>query len=277
MTLGTWTIKMIDQNVHVVAGTYSQQVKNGATSLPVAGGFLASGTGQFYDANCNLITENVSGTVTTSNTGPNNMTVSYFNGKSSISIPGSTGLNFTGSMSISMWFNPSTNVSNSWGDASGTGWQQLIGKGVTNSAGSSSSNENDNYQIFQLGNRLLFEWNDASTGTHYQAITTTTPVQANQWNYVTVTVSGGQLTIYDNGVAQPVQYDASNVPYSNPVTGTANVNLENNNNNVNIGEQNWATSSSDAFYYTGYIGSTALYNQALTSQQVAANYAAKTA
>jgi len=277
MALGTWTIRMIDPAVNVIVGSYTQQVKNGATALPVAGGLLTSGTGQFYDVNCQPITETVNGALTTSNTGPSNMTVTKFNGASSISIPDSTGLGFTGDMSISMWFNPSTAVNNAWGDASGTGWQQLIGKGITNNVGSGSSNENDNYQIFQLGNRLLFEWNDASTGQHYQAITTTTPVQANQWNYVTVTVSGGQLTVYNNGVAQPVAYDNSNVPYSNPVAGSVTVNLQNNTNNVNIGEQNYSTNPSDAFYYSGYIGSTALYNRALTPTEIAANYAGNTA
>jgi len=277
MALGTWTIRMIDQNVNVIAGSYSEQVKYGDTSLPVAGGFLGSGTGTFYDVNCNPITESTTGHLTTTTTGPGNMTATFFNGASAITIPDSTGLGFTGDMSISMWFDPSEAIPNTWGDASGTGWQQLIGKGVTNSAGSSSSNENDNYQIFQMGNRLLFEWNDASTGQHYQAITTTTPVQANQWNYVTATVSGGQLTIYDNGVAQPLAYDNSNVPYSNPVSGTVTVDLENNNNNVNVGQQNYSSNPSDAFYYNGYIGSTALYNRALTSQEVAANYAGDSA
>ena len=118
---------------------------------------------------------------------------------------------------------------------------------------------------------------DASTGTHYQAITSTTPVLANQWNYVTATVQGGQLTIYDNGVPQPLVYDNSNVPYQNPVTGTVTVILENNNNNVNIGEQNYVTTSSDAFYYNGYMGSMALYNRALSATEVANNYASYTA
>jgi hypothetical protein len=264
MTLGIWTIQMIDEKVHVLANTFKETVTHGTTSLPVAGGFVGTSPSQFYDPSCNPISQTVNGNLLTSLTGPGNMTATYFNGASSITIPGSTGLGFTGDMSISMWFNPSTTSS----------WQQLIGKGVTTNAGSSSSNENDNYQLFQLGNQLLFEWNDATTGQHYQAITTTTPVQANTWNYVTATVNNGVLTIYDEGVAQPLAYDNSNVPGQNPVTGPVTVNLESNNNAVNIGEQNYATDPSDAFYYNGYMGSVALYNQALTLQQIAANYAA---
>jgi hypothetical protein len=280
MALGTWTIQMIDENVHVIAGTYTEQVKNGDTSLPVAGGFLTTGTGQFFDVNCNPLTEQVNGNLVTTTTGPGNMSVTSFNGDSSISIPDSTGLAFTGDMSVSMWFDPSEAVAY---NPSGSGWQQLIGKGQTTSAGSSSSNENDNYQIFQLGNQILFEWNDATNGEHYQAITTTTPVQANSWNYVTATISGGHLTIYDNGVAQPLNYDNSNVPdpesgITSPPTPNGLVNIVNNNNfPVNIGEQNYATNPSDAFYFNGYIGSTALYNRALTTQEIAANYAGDTA
>lgn len=288
MTLGTWTIRMIDQKVNVIAGSYSQTVKNGATSLPVAGGSLGSGTGQFYDVNCNPVTENISGLVTTS-TGPGGMTATKFYGNSSIQIPNSAGLGFNGALTISMWFNPATN-----GTATNSNnWQQLIGKGLTSDAGSSSSNENDNYQIFQLGNQLLFEWNDATTGTHYQAITSSTPVQANAWNYVTVTVQNGQVAIYNNGVAQNLVYNEGNVPYTvsgaTPVTSLANlidpvtgksvtgVNLANNNNYpVNIGEQNAATTGND-FYYTGSIGSTALYGQALTQTQIQNNYASYTA
>ncbi|MGB8220673.1 MAG: LamG domain-containing protein [Methanoregula sp.] len=278
MALGTWTIRMIDQNVHVIAGTYTEQVKNGASALPVAGGLLSTGTGQFYDVNCNPLNETVNGLLTTSNSGPGGMLATLFSNGAYITIPDSTGLAFTGDMSISMWFDPTTA-----GSASNSGnWQQLIGKGLTTSAGSSSSDENDNYQIFQLGNQLLFEWNDATNGQHYQAITTTTPVTAGSWNYVTATVSGGHLTIYDNGVAQPLVYDNSNVPnlsstQTTPPTPNGLVNIANNNNYpVNIGQQNAASSGND-FNYNGYIGSTALYNQALTSTQVAANYAGYTA
>ena len=275
MTLGTWTIRMIDQKVNVIAGSYSQTVKNGATSLPVAGGSLGSGTGQFYDVNCNPVTEVINGQLTTT-TGPGNMTATYFGGSSSIQIPNSAGLGFNGSLTISMWFNPT-----STGSASDSGnWHQLIGKGLTSDAGSSSSNENDNYQLFQLGNQLLFEWNDASTGTHYQAITSSTPVQANAWNYVTVTVQNGQLAIYNNGVQQPLIYNTGNVPDLSSTATTppsGSVNLANNNNYpVNIGEQNAATTGND-FYYTGSIGSTALYGQALTQTQIQNNYASYTA
>jgi hypothetical protein len=194
------------------------------------------------------------------------MTVAHFNGTGSyITIPNDPSLSFSGDLSISLWFKPTTSSST---------WYQLIGKGVTNSAGSSGSNENDNYQLFQYGNKLLFEWNDATTGQHYQAITQTA-VSSTSWNYVTVTVTNGQLAIYNDGVAQTLTYDNSNVPGTNPV-GTQTVHLINNNNAVTVGKQN-AASSSDNFYYSGDMGAISLYNRGLTQAEITANYAGYTA
>ncbi len=79
---------------------------------------------------------------------------------------------------------------------------------------------------------------------------------------MTVTISGGNLAIYNNGVAQTLTYDNSNVPGTN-VVGTQTVNLINNNNAVTVGKQN-AASSSDNFYYNGDIGAISLYNRGLT-------------
>ena len=104
---------------------------------------------------------------------------------------------------------------------------------------------------------------------------------ANAWNYVSVTDNNGVLNIYDDGNPLTLNYDTGNVP--DPESGqttppSGSVSLTNNNAfPVNIGEQNYATDSSDAFYYNGYIGSTALYNIALTPQEIADNYAGDTA
>jgi len=271
MTKGTWTIQMIDENVHVLANSYTAKVTNGATSLPVAGGFIGGSTSQFYRTDCTAINQTSYG-ITTSNTGPGGMTVAHFNGTGSyITIPNDPTLSFTGDMSLSLWFEPTSATTPT---SSGSNWHQLIGKGVTNGAGSSSSSENDNYQLFQYGNKLLFEWNDATTGQHYQAITPAT-VSSTSWNYVTVTISGGNLAIYNNGVAQTLTYDNSNVPGTN-VVGTQTVHLINNNNAVTVGKQN-AASSSDNFYYSGDIGAISLYNRGLTQAEINANLAGYTA
>jgi hypothetical protein len=270
MPKGTWTIQMIDENVHVLANSYTVKVTNGASSLPVAGGFIGGSTSQFYRTDCTAINQTSYG-ITTGNTGPGGMTVAHFNGTGSyITIPDDPTLSFTGDLSISLWFEPTSATTPT---SSGSNWHQLIGKGVTTGV----NNENDNYQLFQYGNQLLFEWNDATTGKHYQAYTTASSgtVSSTSWNYVAVTISGGDLAIYNNDVAQVLTYDNNNVPGTN-VVGTQTVHLINNNNAVTVGKQN-AASSSDNFYYNGDMGAISLYNRGLTPAEIAANLAGHTA
>lgn len=269
MTLGTWTIELIDEDVHVLVDSYTAKVTHGSTSLPVAGGFIGGSSSQFYRTDCTPINQ-TSFAITTTTTGPGNMSIAHFNGATSnITIPNDPTLSFNGNnMAISLWFDPTTNTTY---NPSGSNWYQLIGKGVTNGV----NNENDNYQLFQLGNQLAFEWNDATTTQHYQAITTTQTVQATGWNYVVVSISNGQLSIYNNGVLQPVSYYNSNVPFTSPV-GTQTINLINNANAVTVGKQN-AASAADSFYYSGDMGAISLYNRGLTNAEIAANYAGDTA
>ena len=80
-------------------------------------------------------------------------------------------------------------------------WHQILGKGSI-----SGTAEDDNYQLFQIGNSLVFEWNDRLTNTHYQAITQN-PVLGNDWNYVTASISGGSIKIYNNGAEQPLVFN----------------------------------------------------------------------
>ena len=268
MVAGCWTIQLVDENVHVLADTYKVTVTHGTSSLPVFGGFIASGTGKLFRADCTALNQTVHGTLTTSTTGPGNMTISRFNGVDTyLTIANDPTLAFTsGNMSLSLWFKPTSATTPT---SSGSNWHQLIGKGVTTGV----NNENDNYQLFQYGNQLLFEWNDASTGQHYQAYTTASSgtVSSTNWNYVTVTVTNGNLVIYNNGVAQTLQYDKSNVP-GNTLVGPQTVNLKVNSNDVTVGKQN-AASSSDSFYYSGDIGAIDVYNRGLTQAEINANYA----
>lgn len=256
MEKGRWTIQFVDENVHILVMSNTDGViKGGSTSRPNAGGML----GDLYDNNCQRIIPNDSSTLGPDLKDPNmnNMTYQSFNGSQFVNYDTRADLNITGDMSISMWFRPSDNST----------WHQLVGKGETNSAGSTSADENDNYQIFQLGNKLLFEWNDASSTTHYQAYTNTMPVQANQWNFLAVTVQGGELTIYYNGVAQPLAYNKDNVPYRTPV-GKVPVHLMSNDNKLYIGKQYII----DPFPYLGDIGSMGLYNRALTTNEINQSY-----
>lgn len=261
MTNGVWTIQMIDEKVHVLAGSYSQTMSKGTTSLPVTI-LLGTGTGATsYRADCSRSAGSCSGTggcPTWHNTSPCNMSYSRFSGTNSLSFPDDPTLKYTGDMSIAVSIRPTAT-----GDSgSSSNWHQIIGKGVTVGV----NNENDNYQLFQMGDRLYFEWNDAVTGTHYHAMTPTGIVQAGQWNNLNVVVESGQLRIYQNGVAQPLSFYQSNVPGVNPVA-PPQVRLQNNNNPVTVGKQNG--SPGNEFYFRGDIGGISLFNRGLSAQDIA--------
>jgi Concanavalin A-like lectin/glucanases superfamily len=264
LLLGTWKLQLVDPTVHVLVGSYTLPVNQGTSSLPGASGFATGGSGQLWTPQCTLlnatgVASGGTGSLPTFTTAPDNMTYAVFNGTDYLQIQNDPSLSFTGALTISMWFNPTTNGTSS----DSNNWHQIIGKGVTNGV----NDETDNYQVFQYGNQLLFEWNDATNPSiHYQAITPPT-IAANQWNYLTVTVAGGQLAIYNNGVQQTLAYDQSNVPGVNPI-GPVSVNLLATPNDVTVGKQIGAGGS---FYYVGDIGSMALYNRAITGAEITNN------
>lgn len=262
MTSGVWKIQIIDEEQHVLAGSYDVPLRYGTTSLPTAGGFLNG----LFRSDCSPYTGTVYGTLPVStNATVGNMTVTHFNGASWLSILNDPGLSMTGDMAISLWLDP-TNTGNSMTVGN---WHQILGKGSLDA----SNNENDNYQLFQIGDKLVFEWNDRVTNTHYQAITQN-PVLSTNWNYVTVSISNGAVQIYNNGVSQPLLYNQGLDPrYSSlgttpPASG---VRLKANTNPVTVGKQNGPAGSE--FYYNGDIGAVALYNRALTPEEIAANLA----
>jgi len=253
MTTGTWKVQLIDEEQHVVADSFDLLMHEGSTSLPSAGGFVSG----MFRSDCSPYTQTIYGSLTNRTDGPNNMSYTHFNGINSyMSIANDPGLSMTGDMAISLWMRP-TDVSS---------FHQIIGKGSVNTA----TDENDNYQLFQVGNNLVFEWNDAVTNTHYQAITTSGPLSTN-WNYITADVSGGTVKIYNNGVAQPLVYNQGSDP-SSPNLGTTSpgVRLKATSNPVTVGKQN---SGTWPFYYSGDIGSLSLYNRALTPTEISQNYA----
>jgi hypothetical protein len=261
MPVGRWTLQLVDEELHVLADSYDTTLKYGTPSLPVAQGFI----GGLFKADCSPYQQMIGGSSQTFTNGPGNMTYTRFNGVNTfLRINNDPGLSLTGDMALSMWLRP-TATGNS---ADPSTWHQIIGKGSID-----GSTENDNYQMFQIGDKLVFEWNDATSGNHYQAITTS-PVLSTSWNYVTTSVSNGVVTIYNNGVAQPLVYSQGLDPRSitSPVPNPPVVNLKTNANSVTVGMQN-SSSSSAAFYYKGDIGAYSLYNRALTQQEIANNYA----
>jgi len=256
MVNGVWTIQLIDEESHIlVMSNADGKITKGTTSLPKVGGMLGSNV---YYANCSTLTPTPDSNAPTSTTlGPGNMSYRTFNGNQYMQYRDDPALDFNGDMGISLWFNPSDNSS----------WHQIIGKGRTTSAGNTAADEDDNYQVFQIGNQLLFEWNDATTGLHYQAITPPT-VQANQWNYLTVNVEGGNLKIYNNGGASlPLIYYNDN-HQGNTISTPPPVNLRTNDYNLYIGNQ---FQSAWPFSYTGSIGNMGLYNRPLTASEIQQN------
>jgi hypothetical protein len=260
MTTGTWKIQLIDEELHVVADAYDTTMRSGTTSLPSAGGFISG----LFRSDCTAYSQTAYGTLTNFTTGPNNMSFTHFNGASYLSLANDPGLSMTGDMAISLWMRPTAT-----GDSSNTNnWHQIIGKGSIDS----SNNEVDNYQLFQIGDKLVFEWNDKITNTHYQAITTGSVLNTN-WNYVTASVSNGNLKIYNNGVEQPLVYSQGVDPRSVTTPSSfPGVRLSATTNPVTIGKQNAPSGSS--FYYSGDIGALSLYNRALTPDEIAQNNAA---
>ena len=262
MTNGIWKIQMIDEKIHIIANTYTTTFTKGTTSLPVTVLLGTGANGKSYRADCSISNGTCGGGCPPQyNTSPCNKSYSTFSGSNYLTFPDDSTLKYSGDMSLSVSIKPTAT-----GDSTNSNnWHQIIGKGVTVGV----NNENDNYQLFQMGNRLYFEWNDAITGTHYHAMTPTGIVQAGQWNNIDLVTQNGQLVIYTNGVPQTLRYYQSNVPGVNPLAVAPPIRLQNNNNPVTIGKQNGA--AGNEFYFKGDIGAISLYNRGLTPQEITDN------
>jgi hypothetical protein len=258
---GTWTVTMIDNTANVpltemkvLVGSDSSTVNLLLPNYTLCFTGVCGSQGSGVANNSNNIVYS---------TGIGGMTVAHFNGiDSSIIIPNNPDLVFTGDMALSLWMKPTTA-----GDPSNPStWHQILGKGSI-----SGGTENDNYQLFQMGNKLVYEWNDAATGNHYQAITSTGTLSSSSWNYVTVSVSGGAVKIYNNGVEQSLVYNQGLDPRSSSLgTTSPGVHLQSTANDVTVGKQNAAGSE---YYYSGDIGNVAVYNRGLSTTEILNNNA----
>jgi hypothetical protein len=262
MTNGIWKIQIIDEKIHVLVDTYTTTFSKGTTSLPVTVLIGTGANGKSYRADCSVSNGTCGGVCPPQyNTSPCNKSYSTFSGSNYLTFPDDPTLKYSGDMSISVSIKPSTTGISTIS----TNWHHIIGKGVTVGV----NNENDNYQLFQMGDRLYFEWNDAITGTHYHAMTPTGIVQAGEWNNVDLVAQNGQLKIYYNGVSQILSYYQSNVPGVNPLGVAPQVRLQNNDNPVTIGKQNSGTGNE--FFFKGDISGISLYNRGLTPQEIIDN------
>jgi hypothetical protein len=176
-------------------------------------------------------------------------------------------LTYTGDLTISIWLNPK-NVGSPNQYMSSEYWKQVIGKGQQ----ISSSTEDKNYDLYLIGDRVYFEWDDRVTGTHYHVMTDAPAISADTWNYVNLVVEGGTPKIYVNGESKPYSYYQSNVPGNNRITNPSQVpqiQLKDNSYPMTMGKQ---SSTTWPFYYKGDIGSFALYNRGLTQEEIQENY-----
>jgi FlaG/FlaF family flagellin (archaellin) len=259
---GVWTVTMIDNTANVplteIKVTIGSDSSNTNLQLPnytTSCGGASGSTGYGINNNSyNIICT----------TGPNGMPAMHFNGINSyMTLANNPDLTFTGDMTLSLWIKPDTTGSTP------ANWHTVLGKGQI-----VGGVENDNYQLVTIGNDLYFEWNDPS-GQHYHVSTTgLNPLQNNQWGYVTVVVNGGTtggVTLYNNGNPVAVKYYPNNNPdpwEGTPMVTPPVVNLKANNLPVNVGIQ---ADPSNPFYYKGDIGNLAVYNRALTAQEIKNN------
>jgi hypothetical protein len=260
MVIGRYDIQLIDENIHVLASTYTTNITKGTTSVPVTT-LTGTGTGVGYKSDCSFMNGTCpKGCPLLYNTSPCNRTYSKYNGSTYLTFPDDPTLKYTGDLTISASIKPTATGSMS----NPSNWHQIVGKGIIYP----NNTEVDNYQLFQVGDKILFEWNDKTTGVHYQGITTTAPVTT-AWSDVTVTVSNGDLKIYYNGVSQNLVYNRGTDPRSitTPVPNPPKVRLMDTSNPVNVGKQNGSTTTND-FNFVGNIGPVSLYNRALSQTEI---------
>jgi hypothetical protein len=262
MVVGCWTLQTIDTEIPVLIDTYHVDIKDGRASLPSACGFIASPTEKFFRADCTAINQTVKGNITACNsTPPGGMACSHLNSSAYVSVPNDPTLSFTGNnLALSMWINPNRAVA-STSDTSN--WYTLIGKGQLFANGT----EFDNYQMTQIGNKIYFEWTDPVAGKHFHVMTTSSPITANAWTQVTVTITNGVLSLYTNCVEQPISYYQSNYPTDTAAISPVKVNLSVNNNNFLVGKQN-ADDPANSFYFSGDMAGISVYNRGLSGAEI---------
>lgn len=261
MVVGCWTLQTIDSEMPLLIDSYRVDISEGRSSLPSACGFVANATEKFYRSDCTAINQTVSGSVTACNSSPGNMPCSHFNNSGYVSVPNDPTLSFKGNaLALSLWINPNR-ATTSTSDT--TNWYTLLGKGQL----FANSTEVDNYQLTQIGDEIYFEWTDAVTGKHYHIMTSNSPIAANQWTQVTISITNGVISLYTNCVAQPFSYYQSNYPTDTTAVSSVKVNLSVNNNNFLVGKQNSANPAYN-FNFQGDMAGISVYDRGLTSSEI---------
>ncbi|MBP7120471.1 MAG: LamG domain-containing protein [Methanolinea sp.] len=268
-TLGKWVIQLIDTEANLLISSDDRaEITTGTTSYAQAGGTAG---GDVWRTDCTPLSFTKNGNPVAGFAGaPLNMSYLSFDGNDWLEYADDPTLTYTGDLTISIWINPQ-NVGSPGNYLSSSYWKQVIGKGLQTQSGGGVT-EDKNYDLYLIGDRVYFEWDDRITNTHYHIMTDGTAVTQGQWQYVNLIVEDGDPEIYVNGVSKPFSYYKSNVPGNSkipPASPIPDVHLKNNSYPLTMGKQ---ASASNPFYYRGDIGSFALYNRGLTEGEIAENY-----
>jgi len=265
---GAWVIQLIDPEANLLISSDDRaRITKGTTAYATAGGTPGAGV---FRTDCTPLDYSINGNPIQGNTGaPMNMSYLSFDGTDDwVEFADDPTLTFTGDLTISLWLNP-TDIPAPQNYLSSGYWKQVIGKGLQ----ISSSREDKNYDLYLIGDRIYFEWDDREDpAKHYHIMTDATAITAGSWSYVDLVVDGGKPKIYVNGVPRSFSYYQSNVPGQSKITNPAQipeVRLKNNSHPLTMGKQ---ASTAYPFYYKGSIGSFALYNRGLTEAEIQENY-----
>jgi len=264
---GTWKMQLIDMDANIlITGGLEAEVTEGSMSYSRIEG--SPGLGCIYRADCSALCPSTPGGTPGESGPPENMTYLRFDGNDYVTYPDDPSLAYTGDLGVSLWIKPSQ-LGTNWQDSSK--WMQLIGKGIQ----TSSTQENKNYDVYLIGKRLYFEWDDRVTNQHYHVMTNSDAVTTTaDWSYINVVVDDGEPALYVNGVEQPYSYYQSNVPGQNLITDPSQypvVNLKDNDNPLIMGKQ-LTDLTSNQFYYKGDMGNFALYNRGMSEEEILNNY-----
>lgn len=268
-TLGTWVIQLIDTEANLLISSDDRaEITEGTTSYALAGGTAG---GDVWRTDCTPLTYTKKGDPVAGFTGaPMNMSYLSFNGNDWLEYADDPTLKYTGDLTISLWLKPQ-NIGLPSNYLNSGYWKQVIGKGLQTSTGSGVT-EDKNYDLYLIGDRVYFEWDDRVTNTHYHIMTDATAMTSGNWQYVNLVVEDGDPKIFVNGVSQSFSYYKSNVPGNSKITSTSqipDVRLKDNQYPLTMGKQ---ASTSYPFYYSGDIGSFALYNRGLNEDEIRENY-----
>ncbi|HOT02904.1 MAG TPA: LamG domain-containing protein [Methanolinea sp.] len=254
--LGTWTVQLIDTEAHLLISSDDRaKITEGTSSYALAGGTPG---GNVWRTDCTPLGYTVQGNPVAGHTGPPmNMSYLTFDGNDWLEYQDDPTLKYTGDLTISLWLRP-LHVNT---------WKQVIGKGLQTPSGSGVI-EDKNYDLYLINRKVYFEWDDRVTNTHYHIMTNNDVVTAGNWQYVNLVIEGGEPKIYVNGVSQAFSYYISNVPGNNLTSQIPEVRLKDNQYPLTMGKQ---ASQQYPFPYSGDIGSFALYNRGLTTDEIFEN------